>query len=52
MGRDEDMLGHCNLRELLLAQQQKSGHLNGAVSHGKRFVATLQKFLRRHGYLP
>ena len=49
---DEDMLGHRNLVSRYLAQQQKSGHLNGAVSHGKRFVATLQKFLRRHGYLP
>jgi hypothetical protein len=48
---DEDMLGHSKLVSRYLAQQQKAGHLNGGVSHGKKFVAKLQKLLRKLGYL-
>lgn len=52
---DEDLLGHQRLVSRYLAQQLRAGHLNSALSPqqpgGKRFVANLQRFLRRHGYL-
>ena len=47
---DEDMLGHGKLVSRYLTQQLKAGHLNGGVSHGKKFVTSLQRFLRKHGY--
>ena len=49
---DEDLLGHDKLVNTYLAQQAAAGHLNGAFSPGgTRFIAILQKFLRRRGYL-
>jgi hypothetical protein len=52
---DEDLLGHQRLVSRYLAQQATAGHLNSALSPqepgGKRFIANLQRFLRRHGYL-
>ena len=52
---DEDLLGHSKLVASYLAQQEKAGHLNSALSpeepSGAKFVTRLQRFLRRHGYL-
>jgi hypothetical protein len=49
---DEDLLGNSKLVSSYLAQQQKAGHLNSiGGAGGKAFVARLQKFLRKHGYL-
>ena len=52
---DEDLLGHQRLVSRYLAQQARAGHLNSSLSPqdpgGKRFVANLQRFLRKHGYL-
>lgn len=49
---DEDLLGHVKLANRYLAQQAKAGHLNAPFgAGGARFVANLQKFLRRRGYL-
>lgn len=49
---DEDLLGHVKLVNRYLAQQAKAGHLNAPyASGGTKFVAALQKFLRRRGYL-
>ena len=49
---DEDLLGHVKLVNTYLAEQAAAGHLNGAFSQGgTRFIASLQKFLRRRGYL-
>jgi hypothetical protein len=52
---DQDLLGHSKLVSRFLAQQLKAGHLNSGLSPeepgGKKFVANLQKFLRKHGYL-
>jgi hypothetical protein len=52
---DEGLLGHKRLVSRYLTQQLRAGHLNSALSPqepgGKRFVAKLKRFLRRHGYL-
>jgi hypothetical protein len=49
---DEDLLGHVKLVNRYLAQQEREGHLNSPLyPGGTRFVAKLQKFLRRRGYL-
>ena len=52
---DEYRLGKSATANRFLHQQAKAGHLNSALapneSQGQRFVAALQKFLRRHGYL-
>jgi len=49
---DEDLLGHVKLANRYLAQQAKAGHLNAPfAAGGTKFVAHLQKFLRRRGYL-
>jgi hypothetical protein len=49
---DEDLLGHSKLVSRYLHQQARAGHLNAAFSAGgMKFVAKLQKFLRRRGYL-
>lgn len=52
---DEDLLGHGRLAARYLARQARAGHLHSALSPqehgGRRFVADLQRFLRRHGYL-
>jgi hypothetical protein len=49
---DEDLLGHSKLVSTYLHQQAAAGHLNAPFGvGGNRFVATLQKFLRRRGYL-
>jgi hypothetical protein len=52
---DEDRLGHHKLVSRYLAEQLKAGHLNSALAPqepgGARFVAKLQRFLRRHGYV-
>jgi hypothetical protein len=49
---DEDLLGHVKLANRYLAQQAKAGHLNAPfAAGGTKFIANLQKFLRRRGYL-
>jgi hypothetical protein len=49
---DEDLLGHVKLVNRYLHQQAAAGHLNAAGgTGGTKFVASLQKFLRRRGYL-
>jgi hypothetical protein len=49
---DEDLLGHTKLVNRYLHQQAAAGHLNAAFARGgTRFVAKLQKFLRRRGYV-
>ena len=52
---DEYRLGKSATANRFLHQQAKAGHLKSALapneSQGQRFVAALQKFLRRHGYL-
>lgn len=49
---DEDLLGHVRLVNRFLAQQAKAGHLNAPfATGGTKFIAHLQKFLRRRGYL-
>ncbi len=49
---DEDLLGHTKLVSRYLHQQAVAGHLNAPfAAGGTRFVAKLQKFLRRRGYL-
>ena len=49
---DEDLLGHVKLTARFLHRQARAGHLNAAAgAGGTRFVANLQKFLRRRGYL-
>lgn len=49
---DEDLLGHSKQVSRYLARQVKAGHLNTPQGPGgKRFVANLQRFLRRNGYL-
>lgn len=49
---DEDLLGHRRQVDRFLAQQLKAGHLNSSLGPGgKRFVANLQRFLRKHGYV-
>jgi hypothetical protein len=49
---DEDRLGHTKLVTRFLHQQAAAGHLNAPfAATGSKFVAKLQKFLRRRGYL-
>jgi hypothetical protein len=49
---DEDLLGHTKLVRRFLHQQAVAGHLNAPfAASGTKFVAKLQKFLRRRGYL-
>jgi hypothetical protein len=49
---DEDLLGHGKQVSRYLALQVKAGHLKTPQGPGgKRFVANLQRFLRKHGYL-
>jgi hypothetical protein len=49
---DEDLLGHVRLVNRYLHQQARAGHLNAPfAAGGVKFIATLQKFLRRRGYL-
>ena len=52
---DEDLLGHVKAVRTYLNQQAAAGHLNSGSNQewpsGKKFVAKLQKFLRKHGYL-
>ena len=49
---DEDLLGHTKLVSRYLHQQAAAGHLNGSFTPGgTKFIANLQKFLRRRGYL-
>ena len=52
---DEDLLGQSKRVARYLAQQAKAGHLNSALSpeepSGQKFVAKLQRFLRKLGYL-
>jgi hypothetical protein len=48
---DEDRLGHAKLVNRYLRGQALAGHLNAPfATGGTRFVAKLQKFLRRRGY--
>lgn len=49
---DEDRLGHQTQVAKFLNAQAKAGHLNSAlVPGGQKYIAKLQKFLRKHGYL-
>ncbi len=52
---DEEMLGHSSIVSSFLAKEAAAGHLNSALSpeepSGHRFVAALEKFLHRYGYL-
>jgi hypothetical protein len=49
---DEDLLGHTKLVKRFLHEQAVAGHLNAPFeAGGTRFVAKLQKFLRRRGYV-
>jgi hypothetical protein len=49
---DEELLGHSKLVKRYLHQQAVAGHLNAPfAAGGTRFVAKLQKFLRRRGYV-
>jgi hypothetical protein len=49
---DEDLLGHVKLVSRYLHQQAAAGHLNAPFgAGGTKFVANLQKFLRRRGYV-
>jgi hypothetical protein len=49
---DEDLLGHVKLVSRYLSQQAAAGHLNAPFgASGTKFVANLQRFLRRRGYL-
>jgi hypothetical protein len=51
---DEDLLGRTKFVARYLAEQQRAGHLNSlspGEPGGKKFIASLQRFLRRHGYL-
>jgi hypothetical protein len=52
---DEYRLGQSAMANRYLSQQAKAGHLRSALApeepQGQRFVAALQKFLRRHGYV-
>jgi hypothetical protein len=49
---DEDLLGHKKLVSRSLHQQAAAGHLNAPFgAGGTKFIAKLQKFLRRRGYL-
>jgi hypothetical protein len=49
---DEDLLGHTKLVSRFLHEQAVAGHLNAPFgTGGTRFVAKLQKFLRRRGYV-
>jgi hypothetical protein len=51
---DEYRLGKSAVANRFLHQQAKAGHLKSALapngSEGQKFVAALQRFLRRHGY--
>jgi hypothetical protein len=51
---DEYRLGKSAAANRFLHQQAKAGHLRSplgaSVAQGQKFVTTLQKFLRRHGY--
>jgi hypothetical protein len=51
---DEYRLGKSASANRFLHQQAKAGHLKSALApgepQGQKFVAALQKFLRRHGY--
>jgi hypothetical protein len=49
---DQELLGHKRLVNRFLAAQARAHHLNAAIGPGgKRFIAHLRRFLRRHGYL-
>ena len=49
---DQDLLGHVKLVNRFLHQQAVAGHLNAPFAGGgTQFVAKLEKFLRRHGYV-
>jgi hypothetical protein len=48
---DEDLLGHTRLVSRYLHRQAAAGHLHSSFgAGGPRFVAKLQRFLRRRGY--
>lgn len=50
---DQDRLGHATMVSRFLRRQAAAGHLNAPFeAGGAKFVANLQKFLRRRGYLP
>jgi hypothetical protein len=49
---DEELLGHTKLVNRYLHQQAVAGHLNAPfAAGGTKFVAALEKFLRRRGYV-
>ncbi len=51
---DQYRLGHSAMADRYLHRQAMAGHLRSALAptepQGQRFVAVLQRFLRRHGY--
>jgi hypothetical protein len=49
---DQELLRHGRLVNRFLAAQARARHLNAAIGQGgRRFIAHLDRFLRRHGYL-
>lgn len=49
---DQELLGHRRLVDEFLSAQARAGHLNSAIGPGgRKFIASLRRFLRRHGYL-
>ena len=50
---DEDLVGHSAQVQDYLTQQLKAGHLVSREGYptGRRLIANLNKFLRKHGYL-
>jgi hypothetical protein len=48
---DEDLLGHDHVVHAFLAQQLREDRLHGTnFTSGTKFIAALDRFLRRHGY--
>ena len=48
---DEDLLGHSKQVSAYLAQQGRPPE-DVIGAGGKTFISRMQKFLRKHGYLP
>jgi hypothetical protein len=47
---DEYLLGHGALVKSTLTKEQNAGHLKGPFESGAKFVADLNRFLRKNGY--
>ena len=48
---DEELLGHNKLVQATLKQQLKAGNLVNGFINGKKYIAALNKLLRKLGYL-